>query len=182
MNSAARLTDLLDALQKRYAAASLPVDRVAPPSAFAGEILFVRFEGFGRGEVPLDFAFSFVLLPAEATKSGVYLLQTLCEFRSGIPTERWPELLGMLARINIQMPIGAFGFTEERGSLHLKCNCLLDMNRPTSEIEAAVDRQAGLMLQGASLFVDALCDVARGTMTSRAALASTPVAKLFADP
>ncbi len=158
----------------------LETQQAAATADMPAPTLWVRFEGFGRGEVPLDLGFSFLPLPPPLPTGGVQILQTLCEFASDVAPERVPALRDMVGRINIHRPLGAFGVLERPGVVYLKPNCLVDLDRPAVDAARYVDQQAGVLLHVLSLFGDALRDVAAGTSTPVQALAQTTMAALFA--
>lgn len=167
-------------LEQLYRAQDLETQQAAATAEMPAPTLWVRFEGFGRGEIPLDLGFSLLPLPGELAAGGVQILQTLCEFVTDVAPERVAPLLDAVGRINIHLPLGAFGVLARPGVVYLKHNCLIDLARPAAETARAVDQQAGVLLHVLSLFADALRDVAAGT-TPPQALAQTTMAALFAS-
>ena len=175
-----RKHELLAQLEGLYVAQALPTRRTPPSAEMPTDTLSVSFEGFGRDDVPLDLDFSFVPLPPEATVDDVHLLQTMCELETALTPDRVAGLHRMIGRINVNLPIGAFGLLERTGTVFLKQNCLVDLRRPARDNAILIDRHAGIMLHSLSLFADALRDAANGIATPDAALAATPMAALFA--
>jgi hypothetical protein len=172
--------DFLAQLEGLYVAQGLPTRRTPPGVQMPAETLWVIFEGFGRDDVPLDLGFSFVPLPPAATVDDVHILQTMCELETALTPGRVAGLYRMIGRINVNLPIGAFGLLEQTGTVFLKQNCLVDLRRPARDNAILVDRHAGVMLHSLSLFADALRDAADGAATPDEALAGTTMAALFA--
>jgi hypothetical protein len=170
---------LLSELEGLYVAQALPTRRTPPSAEMPAETLWVIFEGFGRDEISLDLGFSFIPLPPSATVDDVHILQIMCELETSLVPDRVAGLYRMIGRINVNLPIGAFGLLEQTGTVFLKQNCLVDLRRPARDNAILVDRYAGVMVHSLSLFADALRDAANGAATPDDALASTPMAALF---
>ncbi|MDQ6423588.1 hypothetical protein RB620_29680 [Paenibacillus sp. LHD-117] len=119
--------------------------------------LLIRFEEIGSRNDSLLLEISFIPGLEEAEKEGVYLMQTFAVLRDKTAPASYESLLHACAALNLTLPLGAFGVSENGGALYFKHNAML--RREWLESEQGLqqlDRMNGLVLHQLHQFIDQL--------------------------
>lgn len=139
--------------------------------------LFIGLEDVGDAGLSLEIEHE-MLPTGEDVQDGftsVYILQTFVTIKEGVPLSSRPELLRAVARLNTQMPVGAFGVFNDTGVLYFKFNTLVPAGTSPDHVAAMMDIQDGLVIHQLFLFVDGLLAIANGEADTETAFRGTPL-------
>ncbi len=126
--------------------------------------LLVKFEDIGdRND---DIIFDYCFLPILQEDQTIQILQTFATISNKVPNSSSSEMLRFIAKINTQLPIGAFGLFDDSGILYYKHNCYVTKLLNEADNADLINKQTGLMLYQILLFIDPLLDVAEGKKTA----------------
>ncbi|WP_218093720.1 YbjN domain-containing protein [Paenibacillus solanacearum] len=112
----------------------------------------------------------------EAEQEGIHILQI---FASSLDLNRNdresepsypPDLYRTVNRLNVSLPLGAFGLMEDEAVLFYKLNVLLDLKQDLGWNTQLIDRNIGLLLHIHDVFIDTLEEVATGKLSYDSAI------------
>ncbi|MEK3885660.1 hypothetical protein [Paenibacillus sp. PL2-23] len=152
---------VLNRLYEYYDSHGIAAKLAEPDDEAPYASLLIRFEEIGSRNDAALLEISFIPGLEEAEKEGVYLLQTFAVLRDQTAPDSYGVLLDECARLNLTLPIGAFGVTESGGTLYFKHNAMFrsDWLEGESGLQQ-LDRMNGLVLHQLHQFMDQLADKA----------------------
>ncbi len=162
---------LLHSLDSSYRAEGVPTGWIEPTEADPYRTLVILFGELGDRQIPLRLELCFLPHMEAAEAEGIVFLQTFASIAENAEPACYPELLRLMARLNITLPLGAFGLFEDSGTLYFKHNTLMLTSIGEQASIRAIDAQGGLILHLLQLYSDALLSVALGEATAEEALA-----------
>lgn len=129
--------------------------------------LLIRFDEIGERGLILDLELCFVPGMELFAREGVYILQSFVALAEGVSADRAVELLRATSSINMLLPLGAFGWYEDSGTLYFKHNTMLhcDWLTELSSVNG-IDRQNGMLLHQLHQYAEPLVDIAQGRKTA----------------
>jgi len=131
----------------------------AEESPYASFIL--RFDEIGERSAVMDLELCFLPGLEALSQEGAYILQSFAVMTANVSPAAYEGLLTEIARINIQLPVGAFGLFTDTGVLYFKHNTMLHSEWLRSQVALEhVDRQNALIVHQLYLFSDRLLDLA----------------------
>ncbi|OPX87812.1 MAG: hypothetical protein A4E53_02347 [Pelotomaculum sp. PtaB.Bin104] len=166
---------ILQKCQTLYEQAGLVTGWVEPSEEAPFHSLLVRYDKVGERESSVTMDLCFLPHLEEAASEGVYLLQTFVTITEKIFPIAAGEMLKIVAKINTQLPLGAYGFFEDTGLVYFKYNIIINESTGDDAAIKTIDQQSGLILHQIFLFIDAILDVAEGIKTAEEALQSAPL-------
>jgi len=158
-----------------YEQAGLVTSWAEPSEDAPFHSLLVRFDKVGGRESSVTMELCFLPYLEEAASEGVYLLQTFITITENIFSAAAAELLKIVAKINTQLPVGAYGFFEDTGVVYFKYNIIINESAGEEAIIKTINQQSGLILHQIYLFIDAILDVAEGIKPVAEAWQSAPL-------
>ncbi|WP_283759553.1 hypothetical protein [Roseofilum casamattae] len=126
---------------------------------------FYLLEGMG-----MDWTFSLIPKMHDSEEFvSQEILQLFMEVKPDLQSDYLHELFKQIAKINLNLPFGAFGVDLDLRTLYFKHNTLINMK---GDLEISLDmlqNQWGIILYSLNLFVPSLLAVAAGELTSEEA-------------
>jgi hypothetical protein len=166
---------LLKKCQEMYEQGGIKCEWQAPTKEVPVNSLMIFFGGLGERELSVIVNLCFIPGLDVAAEQGIHILQTFVTIKEKVSSSVFDELLKATAKINTQVPLGAFGLFEELGLLYFKHSSLINSTTDDQTNISNIDKQNGLILYLQDIFMDALIEVAEGRMTVEQALQSTPL-------
>ncbi len=157
---------ILQQLIKEYTAAGIECAFIAPTDVHPYDTMVTLFEHVGGNGKSIRLESNF--LPTLNASDGVLLLQSFITLLVDVLPYHQPELLRFMNKMNLILPIGAFGIIEKTNVAFYKHNSVIALNSESPAKQ--VDVQNGLILHIQQLFFDAIQDVASGERTCEEAL------------
>jgi len=158
-----------------YEQAGLVTGWAEPSEEAPFHSLLVRFDKVGGRESSVSMELCFLPHLEEAASEGVYLLQTFVTITENVVSSASSEILKIVAKINTQLPLGAYGFFEDTGVVYFKYNNIINESTGDDATIRAVDQQSGMILHQIYLFIDAILDVAEAIKPAEEAWQSVPL-------
>lgn len=172
MTSADKMPDsFLLQCYRYYETVGLTVRLAEPVEESPYYSLIVRFDDIGERGSIVDLELCFIPGLELFAREGVYILQSFAVLADRVPADKAAELLRATAFVNMLLPLGAFGLSEESGTLYFKHNTMLHRDWLTEATAVnGIDRQNGLLLHQLHQYAERLVDVAEGHLTAEAIL------------
>ena len=125
--------------------------------------LILRFDEIGERNLLIDLELCFLPEMDSLMQEGVYILQSFAVLKDDVPPSAYAKLLAETARINIQLPLGAFGLFTDTGVLYFKHNTIQHREWLSNQLALQhFDRQNALVVHQFYLYTDLLLNLAEG--------------------
>ncbi|MBP1932279.1 hypothetical protein [Ammoniphilus resinae] len=163
---------LLQSCLRLYRDAGIPCQLIEPTEDIPYLSLVLSFELIQQASHTIQVEMNFI--PGlDSAKEGIHILQifvsTLKMGESGTSCNADPlylaDLYRIVNRINVNLPLGAFGIMEEASLIFYKINCVVDSNQSVEWNTRHIDRNMGLLIHIHDLFINAFKEAASGTLS-----------------
>lgn len=168
--------ELLKMCQANYEKNGILSKWVEPNEHVPFHTLVVQFESVGNNEQILHLDLNFLPQMEQAASDGLYILQSFVTLLDHeIQGTRHNDLFRFVAKVNTQLPLGAFGLFEDTNILYYKYNSIINMNLDFQYNVQYIDQQNGMILHIQQLFLDAFIQLAHGEITVEQAIKNSPL-------
>jgi len=165
---------VLHGLEERLLAAGLPTRVIPPTDDTPFHSLVVRLAPLGPDEGTVDLQLSWLPLPEAVAASGARVLQAFVELTTALAPGAAAELSELVSRLDLVLPLGAFGVGGGGRFLYFKHNALYLEGPSVADEVQHLDRAVGFYYFELNLFLAPLLAVARGELGAAQALARPP--------